>query len=186
VQSTQVVERTEVTGAEAHGVRVAGIGRRSLPWALFVVAVAAAGVFFYLWQSEVGSETDTSALRAEARRFVLALTNFGSETIEGDVDRIRSFAAGSFADEVDELFGTETIAAIEKAEATSTGRVEEIFVQEMEPGSASVFAVVVEEVRNRNLTEPRTDVVRMEIGLVRLDDSWKIDRVDLFQTPANP
>ena len=186
MQSTQVVERNEVSGAEARSLQVAGTGRRTLPWALFVVAVAAAGVFWYLWQSEVGSETDTSALRADARRFVLALTNFSSETIEGDVGRIRSFAAGSFANEVDELFGSETIAAIEKAEATSTGRVEEIFVQEMDQDSASVFAVVIEEVRNRNMTEPRTDVVRMEVGLVRLGDSWKIDRVDLFQTPATP
>jgi hypothetical protein len=184
VQSTQVVEQTE--GTRADGVPLTGIPRRTLPWALFLVAVAAAGVFAYLWQSAVGSEADTSALRAEARRFVLALTNFGSETIERDVDRIRSFAAGPFADEVDELFGAEIIAAIETAEATSTGHVEEIFVQEMEGNSASVFAVVSEEVRNKNMTEPRTDVVRMEIGLIRLHDWWKIDRVNLFQTQANP
>ena len=186
MQTTQVAERTEATEAKSPGIRVAGLGRRTLPWTLVVVAVVAAGAFWSLWQSEVRSGTDTSALRAEARRFVLALTNFGSETIEDDVDRIRSFAAGSFADEVDGLFGTETIAAIEKAEATSTGRVEEIFVQEMDEHSASVFAVVVEEVRNRNMTDPRTEVVRMEVGLVRINDSWRIDRVELFQTPAGP
>ena len=181
--STQTIERTD---AGPERLRFAWINRRAVPWALFLVALAAAGVFLFLWQSAMGTDAAASELRAEARRFVLALTNFGSETIEGDVEEIRSYAAGSFAEEVDELFGKETIAAIEKAEATSTGRVEEIFVQDVDGNSASVFAVVTEEVRNKNMGEPRTDIVRMEVGLVRLGDRWKIDRVELFQTPVNP
>jgi hypothetical protein len=114
------------------------------------------------------------------------MTNFGSDTIERDVEEIRSFATGTFASEVDELFGTQTIAAIKEAEATSTGRVEKIFVQELDADSSSVFAVVSEEVANKNMAEPRADVIRMEISLVRQDEQWKINRIDLFQTQANP
>jgi Mce-associated membrane protein len=184
MQSTQTMEKTKAAAPER--LRLGLATRGALPWALFVMALSAAGIFAYMWQSSIGSEAAESELRAEARRFVLALTNFGSDTIESDVEGIRSHAAGSFADEVDELFGTETIAAIKKADATSTGSVEKIFVQEMDENSASVFAVVSEEVSNKNIAEPRTDIVRMELGLAKLGDRWKIDRVELFQTPANP
>jgi hypothetical protein len=185
VQSTQTIDRTEAA-APVGRLGLHSVARGALPWILFLLALAAAGTFAYLWQTSVGSQAAESELRSQARRFVLALTNFGSKTIEDDVDEIRSFASGSFAKEVDELFGQETIAAIKKAEATSTGRVEKIFVQEIDGRSASVFAVVSEEVSNKNITEPRTDIVRMEVGLVRLNEQWKIDRVELFQTPANP
>jgi hypothetical protein len=184
VQSTQTMDTGEV--AAPTRLRIAGLSRRALPWALFLLALAAAGAFAYLWQTSVRSEAASSELRTEARGFVVALTTFGSETIEDDVERIRSFATGSFAEEVDELFGPETITAIEKAEATSTGRVEEIFVQNVDAKSASVFAVVSEEVTNKNMDGPRTDIVRIEVGLVRLNDAWKINRVELFQTQANP
>jgi hypothetical protein len=184
VQSTQTIDRTEAAPVGRLGLH--SVARGALPWILLLLALAAAGTFAYLWQTSVGSHAAESELRSEARRFVLALTNFGSKTIEDDVDDIRSFASGSFAKEVDELFGKETIAAIKKAEATSIGRVEKIFVQDIDARSASVFAVVSEEVRNKNITEPRTDIVRMEVGLVRLNEQWKIDRVELFQTPANP
>ena len=184
MQSTQTMETAEVAAPDR--LRLIRVNRRALPWALFLLALVAAGAFAYMWQTSVRSEADVAELRTEARRFVVALTSFGSETIQSDVERIRSFAAGSFAEEVDELFGPETTAAIEKADATSTGRVEEIFVQDMDEKSASVFAVVGEEVSNKNMAGPRTDIVRMEVGLVRLGEQWKVDRVDLYQTQANP
>ena len=192
MQPTDTIERVELSkdrrvelSKDRRVGPALGSGLRArLPWLLLVLALAAAGAFAYLWQTAAGSAQAESELRAEARRFVLALTNFGSETIEDDVDEIRSFASGPFADEVDELFGNATIAAIRKAEAASTGRVEEIFVQEMDGGSASVFAVVRGEVANKNIAEPRTDVVRMEVGLVRSGERWKVERVELFQSPT--
>jgi hypothetical protein len=115
---------------------------------------------------------------------VLALTNFSSDSIQADVEEIRSFATGRFAEEVDTLFGEQTIAAIEEAEAASRSEVQELFVQSMGSESASVFAVVSEEITNRSLEEPQPGVIRLEVELLKTGSGWKIEGVQLFQSPG--
>ncbi|MPZ69888.1 MAG: hypothetical protein GEU71_10190 [Actinobacteria bacterium] len=156
---------------------------RALPWTLFVLALAAAVTFAVLWQTS-GEDAGREELEDQAERFVLALTNFSSETIDADVEEIRSFATGTFEDQVNELFSEETVAAIKEAEATSTGTLEALFVQSMSDEDASVFAVLSEEITNQSLDEPRSDIVRMEVGLVKTGGGWKVDSVELFQSPG--
>ena len=157
---------------------------RALPWTLFVLALAAAVTFGVLWQTSSGEDAERKELEDRAESFVLALTNFSSDTIDADVEAIRSFATGAFEDQVNELFSEETIAAIEQAEATSTGTLEALFVQSMTDEDASVFAVLSEEITNQTLDEPRSDIVRMEVGLVKTGEGWKVDSVELFQSPG--
>lgn len=160
---------------------------RALPWTLFVLAALAAGVFAYLWRAEAALTERRAAVEAATRRFVNALTNFSSQTIDSDVEEIRSFAAGSFAEEVDQLFSPGTIAAIKKAGATSRGRVRSIYVEELDHEHASVF-VVAEETRSNDLSPtPLTDTVRMSIRFELRAGAWKVVHLRLFQTPAeNP
>jgi hypothetical protein len=50
--------------------------------------------------------------------------------------------------------------------------------------TASAFGVVEETVTNAASPEPRTDVVRVELGLIETSEAWKVDRVEILQNPA--
>lgn len=157
---------------------------KMLPWLLLVVAVLAAGAFAQLWQRAESAQDRELELRHRARGFVLALTNFSSGSIESDVDEIRSYATGRFAEEVDTLFSDQTIDAIERAKASSSSDVEDLLVQSMGAERASVFAVVSEEVTNEALQEPQLGVIRLEVDLLKTDAGWKVEGVQLFQSPG--
>jgi hypothetical protein len=157
---------------------------RALPWTLFALAAVAAGAFAYLWRVAAAPGAQRAAVEGATRRFVRALTNFSSQTIDADVEEIRSFATGSFAEEVDTLFSPETIAAVKEAGASSRGEVRSIYVERLDEGEARVF-VVVDETRSNDLSPaPVTDTVRMAIRLVLEDGTWKVAHLRLFQTPA--
>lgn len=155
-----------------------------IPWILFVVAITAAATFGFLWQKTLAEEQARDEVRTAARDFVLALTNFSAETIEEDSERIRSFAVGDFEREAETFFGDEAMDAIRESEAASTGEIQELFVQGIDEDQASVFAVVSETVANRALEEPRTDTLRVEVGMIRTPNGWKVNSVDVFQAPG--
>lgn len=161
------------------------VAGRALPWVLFVLALAAAITFALLWQTSDGDDSGKKELEDRAESFVLALTNFSSATIEADVEEIRSYATGAFEEQVNDLFSEDTVAAIKDAEATSTATLEALFVQSMSEDSATVFAVLREEITNLTLDEPRSDIVRMEVGLVKTEGGWMVDSVELFQSPGS-
>src|SRR5918996_6486699 len=73
---------------------------------------------------------------------------------------------------------------IEEAEAASRSEVQELFVQSMGSESASVFAVVGEELTNRSLEEPQPGVIRLEVELLKTGSGWKVEGVQLFQSPG--
>lgn len=167
------------------GILRKSLAGRALPWTLFVLALAAAITFALLWQASDGEDSDRKELEDRAETFVLALTNFSSATIDEDVEEIRSYATGAFEEQVNDLFSEETISAIKDAEATSTATLEALFVQSMSEDSATVFAVLREEITNLTLDEPRSDIVRMEVGLVKTEGGWMVDSVELFQSPGS-
>ena len=172
--------------------RRAWAGRVSLPWVVAALATLAAVAFAVLWlqaRSDVRAFEDAAAereaLEETARAFVLDLTNFGYQTIEADVRRIRSYATGPFEHEVEEFFGPDNVRAIRAARAVSEAEIDKLFVQSLGRDAATVFAVVEETVTNETIEDPRTDIVRMEIGFVRTTSGWKVDRVELFQSPGD-
>lgn len=165
-----------------------GVGRffRSswFPWALLVLALGLAVLFAVLWSGQRSDDRRREEVEAAARGFLLALTNFAPDTIDQDVEEIRSFAVGQFADEVGETFSPEQVAAIRENEATSVGRVRNLFVQNLEEDTATVFGVVDETVANSSSPTPRSDVLRLEIGLIETSEAWKVDRVEILQSPG--
>jgi hypothetical protein len=156
-----------------------------VPWTLFAIAATAAILFGLLWLQDSREEDELDEVRATAQRFALALTNFSADSIDEDVEKIKSFAAGTFAEEVDTFFGPEAVDAIKEADASSTGEVNGLFVQDHGDGRASVFAVVNETIQNTVLDDPQSDILRLEMGLTKADGEWKIDRVDIFQAPGS-
>lgn len=166
--------------------------RFSLPWAVAAVATIAALAFAVLWWQARSDATaledaaaEREALERTARAFVLDLTNFGYQTIEADIRRIRSYATGRFEQEVEEFFGPDNVEAIRAARAVSEAEIDKLFVQSLGEDAGTVFAVVEETVTNETIEDPRTDIVRMEIGFVRTTSGWKVDRVELFQSPGD-
>lgn len=156
----------------------------AFPWALAAAAVAVAVAFGALWWGERAKEARAAEVRETGRRFASALTTFSADTIERDVAEIRSYAVGRFADEVEQTFDEARIEAIRASEARSVGRVRTVFVQELGEDAATVFAVVDETVVNAEATAPRIDVLRMEIGLLETDEGWRVERVEILQTPG--
>ncbi|MFP5299207.1 MAG: hypothetical protein ACLGHL_09505, partial [Actinomycetota bacterium] len=155
-----------------------------IPWTLFAVAAATA-VFFFLRYNDLKTEADERAeAQAVARDFVEALTNFSYQTIEDDVAQIRSFAVGDFSEELDVFFGPDGIEAIPQAEAVSEGQILSLFVQAVDADEASVFAVVDETITNAAASEPTTDTLRLEVGLIETEQGWKVNRVEVYQSPG--
>lgn len=159
---------------------------RSLPWALFAVAVAAAVLFALLWQGAQANERRRAEVASTASSFLLALTNFSGATIESDIAEIRNYAVGDFADQVETFFDPQSVAALQQARARSVGRIRSLFVESLSGGSATVFGVVDEAVSNAAQTAPRTELIRIDIEMIETTQGWKVNRVNILQSPGQP
>lgn len=156
-----------------------------IPWVITALAVTAAIVMFLRYDALEREQARSDEVHETARAFVTELTNFSYQTIEEDVEAIRSYAVGAFAEETEVFFGEEGIAAIREAEAISEGAILSLFVQELADEEASVFAVVEETATNAVSQEPQTDTLRLEVALIETDDGWKVSRVEVFQAPGS-
>lgn len=157
---------------------------RALPWAVAGVTAILTLVFGLLWWSGRADDVRRSEVDAAARSFLIALTNFDAATIDRDVQEIRSFAVGQFAQEVEETFSADRLQAIRDNQASSRGRVRSLFVQRLDQDAATVFGVVDETIANATTPQPRMDVLRVEIGLIETTAAWKVDRVEILQSPS--
>ena len=119
-----------------------------------------------------------------ARQFMSSLTNFQAATIDRDVTRIRSFAVGDFADQVDQFFDATAIADIKEAEARSVGRIKSVFVQTLNGPTASVFGVVTEIVTNNSSPTPTSETVRLDVQMIQTAAGWKVSSVEILQSPG--
>jgi hypothetical protein len=163
---------------------------RLLPWAIAVVAVGAAVAFALLWRSAESARNDAQALDhrraqvvATATQFLGALTNFKADTIDADVRRIRSYAVGDFADQVNRFFGPTNVDALKRAKVASVGRVRSVFVQSISGPQASVFGVVDEAITNAS-SAPRSETLRIDVEMVETSDGWKVSSVQILQQPG--
>lgn len=162
------------------------VRHRAFSWVLFGLALGAAVTFALLWRFDVGTdeERETEVVRDTARRFLLALTNFSAQRIDEDVEEIRAFGVGQFAEEVEQTFSEERLAAIRENQVVSTGRVDSVFVQTLEGSTASVFAVVNETIINASLTAPRADVLRVLLEMIETPEGWRVSSVEILQSPG--
>jgi hypothetical protein len=159
---------------------------RYLPWFLLVLALTAAAAFGALWQQARSEANAEDELRAQAREFIGDLMSISADTAEADAAAIKEWAVGDFADEAEVFYGQEAIDAVVELKATTEGQIRELFVQSLEGGEGSVFAVVDHTVTNANTDEPKTDTVRMSIEMIESEAGWKVNRVRIFETPGTP
>ena len=157
-----------------------------LPWALFILALAGAVTFGMLWRQAQSQTRQGAEVRSVTTRFLTALTNFKAQTIAADAREIRGFAVGDFLGQVDTFFGDKAIAAIRSGGVQSTGRVRSVFVESLTANTATVFGVVDESVVNSSSSSPRTEILRVEVQLIDTRTGWKVNRVDIPQSPTSP
>jgi hypothetical protein len=170
--------------------RRTGTVRRALPWGIVAITTAAAVAFALLWRNSAsdlsaaqGVEHRRASVVAAGTGFLNALTNFSGATIDRDVDRIRSYAVGDFAQQVEQFFGATNVKALQRAEVRSVGQVREVFVQSIDGAEASVFGVVDEAITNAH-SAPRTETLRIDVEMLETSDGWKVSRVDILQSPG--
>ncbi|HXJ65103.1 MAG TPA: hypothetical protein VNN79_15220 [Actinomycetota bacterium] len=189
-ESAEHTERTERTVAAETPARRRGAVRRSAPWVAVALVTAAAIVFGLLWRNADSALADAQALehqRAEVvatgTDFLTALTNFSGTTIDSDVARIKRFAVGDFAQQVDQFFGPTNTRALQKADVVSIGRVRSVFVQSIDGPQASVFGVVDEAIRNAHAA-PRTETLRIDVEMLDTSAGWRVATVDILEAPG--
>jgi hypothetical protein len=159
---------------------------RYLPWFLLALALTAAATFGYLWQEARAATAAEDELRAQATAFIGDLMSISAETAQADAAAIKDWAVGDFADEAEVFYGREAIDAVVELKATTKGDVRELFVQSLEDGEGSVFAIVDHTVTNANTDEPKSDTVRMSIEMIESKEGWKVNRVRIFESPETP
>jgi hypothetical protein len=155
-----------------------------LPWVLTLVFLATTLTNWWLLRNDHREDARADQATTVARQFLRALTTFSADTIDRDVERIRSFAVGDFASQVDDTFSDQRISQIKQAEVVSTSTVRSVAIEDLAQDSATVFGVVDERVTNNVSPAPRDDVLRVELHLIETTTGWKVEQVDILQTPG--
>lgn len=119
-----------------------------------------------------------------ARTFVQSFTNFDPESIDGVYNRINGLASGDFQKEWPTLLPPQTRDQIRANRAQLRGEVKDLFVQNFTGTSGEVYAVADVTYANKNRPQPTPDTLRFDINLVKVDGDWKINQVDLLNSPG--
>lgn len=163
-----------------------------LPWVLAALGLVGTLVFGFLWlgarddgsSSATSSEAATAELQGAARSFAEDLTNFDGATIGEDFDRITSQATGEFRSQADQFFSSEVRSQLKEAQASSRGEIRSAYVQTIDGDRGTVFVVVDQTIANNASPQPQADTLRMELGMVRRDGRWKVERVSVLTAPS--
>ncbi|MGN6692864.1 MAG: hypothetical protein ACTHN0_01700 [Aquihabitans sp.] len=163
-----------------------------LPWVLAVIGLIGTIGFGLAWLgargsgSEAGTATDGSAAAVlrSARGFSEDLTNFDGATIDKDFDAITARATGEFRSQADQFFSSDVRSQLKKAQASSRGEIRSAYVQSVDGDRATVFVVVDQTIANNASPQPQADTLRMELGLVQRDGTWKVERVSVLTAPS--
>ena len=162
----------------------------------FVVAAVLAVVFFaatvLLAVVAVGLKADKDELvdgRAEVAdvsgRFVSALLSYDHRDPEGFRSRVLSFTAPPFSEQFEQAV-IELESAFEGLDAVSVPTIEEVFVTEVEQGTATAI-VVYSRVLDGVGGERAESNLYVRLGLVERDDGWRVnDVVNLNLAFADP
>lgn len=171
-------------------------GSTILPWALAAVGLLGTLGFAAAWQAERGdgpspaaasagvARGDSSELLEAARSFSDALTNFDGATIDRDFDLLTTQATGEFRSQLDRFFSTDIRTQLKEAQAASRGEIRSAFVQTAEDDRGTVFVVVDQTIANNRSPLPQADTLRMELGMIRDEGEWLVERVSVLTAPA--
>lgn len=152
-----------------------------LPWLIAAVATVAAIVLAVQLQSVRTPAEDLTAVEEAAGRFALALTAWDASDGMADTrEALRGASTGTFASEVDELFGgTDDLAELEQIGARSEAEVEDVLVQSLEGDRATALVVIVQRVTTEVTDGAEVSLRYARLGLERDGDRWLVGSVEL-------
>ena len=160
-------------------------GRRGLS---VVAALGVAGTvgFGSAWWLGRSQPSQPTAVKTAAADLVTALTNFNPGTVGADFSRIEKDATGAFSRQAHKVFGSSIRTELASAHAASRGKIDDLYIQSVRGGHATVFAVVTQTYLNAKQTLPVHDTLRLVIGLTDDAGSWKASSVEVLQQPVTP
>lgn len=163
-----------------------GLGGVNLLLAALAIAGLAGTLFFgFKWNQERTADDAQASMETTASDFLVALFDFDGRTIDADFDNILDYATGEFADQAEQQFADDdTRAALREVQASSRVEVRDLFVQSFDGDKGRVFAVVDQTIANNQFPNPRSDQVRLEIGMRKVDGDWKVSTLDVLEAPA--
>lgn len=155
-------------------------GARTVPATLFVAAVFVAGVLgilavVALATGSSGGDSDVDDARFAAGRFAERFLTFEHDALDDWKADVLSLSTGGFAGEVEDVEeGLRRL--IGESELDATTQVTEIFVGDIDGGTASVVLIYDREVRSSSGTRSEADrYMQLEMNLV--DGDWLVDNV---------
>ncbi len=122
------------------------------------------------------AELRQAALEA-ARAATVSLTSYDHRTLDRDFARVSAIAVGDFAKEY-----AETSAALrptlEQTQAVATSQVPAVGIEELQTDPVRVVAVVaVDQLIQTAGAQPRTELNRLRMTLVRPEQRWLVEKV---------
>ena len=148
-----------------------------------LAAVAVAGAI--LLTSGVGTTAPAAAPEAELRRSAIeaaraatiSITSYDHRRLDEDFGRVRAVAVGDFAKEYDESTAA-LRPALEQTQAVATAQVPAAGVEELSVDPVrAVVVVAVDQVIQTAGAEPRTELNRLRMTLIRPEQTWLIEKV---------
>lgn len=145
---------------------------------LFVATVALAALAAWL-SSQLSAERDERReVEQVAGRLAAALYTYDYADPGASKGRVLRLATGSFEQEYEDTYpGFEAL--FKETKSRSTAVVEDIFVGEIDGGTASCLVLVTARVTGP--AGARTETGYTRLSLVRTDDGWKVDGVALLE-----
>jgi hypothetical protein len=190
------VPPTEETGA-AVGEQPAPPERRPSRW-LIVVAAALLVVATFLgvlaarFKAQLDDERDDQRSAQEvAARFAANFVTYDYRNPDASLERITTDATPSFARDFEAQFRAEVLPGIAKAQAQSSGEVQDVYLSSIEEGSASAF-VLVNVVRQGVGGRLPVAGTYFRVDLVERAGEWKVENVlsinfaEIAADPATP
>lgn len=156
-----------------------------LPWALAVLAIAAATFSTLQWRSLADQQAQVDEARAAAVAFVTDLTNWdAAQGLDPVLASLREQGTGPFLDEINDVFfGGDLRQELEAGQVAASGEIREAFVQSVANDRASVFVVVDVRYSSPQQSAPLPSVTfPAEVVLERVDGTWLVRQVLLPNT----
>jgi hypothetical protein len=156
-----------------------------------VSGVALAGLggsiaFGVMWGHDRSAASDQAAAHNTASEFLLDLTNFGPKTLESDFSQMQRMATGNFAVQARQTLAPNLRSQLIAAQVQTQGHIQHLWIQSYSDSASSFFAEVDQTFRNNKSPAVRSDTLRVEVDLSKVDGQWKVAQVTTIGSGTTP
>ncbi|RRO14463.1 hypothetical protein EIL87_19985 [Saccharopolyspora rhizosphaerae] len=130
-------------------------------------------------REHVADESARASALEAATRYATDLSTYDHRHLDAHFAAVTAHAHGQFAQQYKQVSASLT-ELIRQNEALSQGTVLTSAAVEADQDRAVIALFVDQEVTNKNTPQPRLDRNRMRMTLVRQDDRWLIDGIELL------